>query len=522
MSFRVEGQATVEERTKRSLTTPSHNSSSPNPNRNPPAMAINEANLMALIENSTDLILSVNEEGQVLVANTEFVMFAQALWGLEVRRGMPLMERIPPQTNWQQWFQLALNGTSLKRNTCFELEIGPLHLELSFNPIRDRTGISGVTVFGKDITDQQKVLDQIHAQEQLLSSINYSIQEGIFRSSPGLGILYVNKAFVEMFGYESEDEVMQLEPYALYRDKHRRDDFVQIMQTKSSFINEEVAFKRKDGSIFYGLISSIKSHGKEGEVYYDGAIRDVTELRRQERQLHQQNDELTKVNQELDAFVYRSSHDLRAPLLSLQGLINITKLSETEKERGKYLDLMSKSVSKLDQFILDITDYSRNARMEVKVQPIDFTGLIQTAFDQIQFIPAKNSFENSLTLSGNAPFFSDPMRLGMIFNNIISNAVRYRDEQKDKSHLKIAITVNAKEAVLQFRDNGQGIPQKHQEKVFKMFYRANQLSDGSGIGLYIVQEAVEKLGGRIGLRSTEGQGTTFCLRLPNAQPTVSS
>lgn len=477
-------------------------------------MAINEANLSALIENTSDLILSLDRQGRIQVINTSFIQFAQALWSLELSRGASFQEVLTRENKWKSWVELALSGTSFKEETCYELEIGPLFLELSFNPIRDHEGVRGVSVFGKDITDQHKVLAQIHAQEQLLTSINYSIQEGIFRSSPTDGILYVNKAFAEMFGYSSEEEVMQLEPYALYHDTHRRDDFVRIMQTESSFINEEVEFKRKDGSTFYGLISSIKSHGSQGEVFYDGAIRDVTELRRKERQVEEQNTELIKVNKELDAFVYRTSHDLRAPLLSIQGLINILRMSESPEEQLAYLDLMASSVNKLDSFILEITNYSRNARMEVKAQAIDFDKLVKDAYEQIRFLPNQNGFNHSLTIEGLDTFYSDPLRLGMIFNNLISNAVRYRDPQKTDSFLRIHIKGKDDVAHITFEDNGQGIAEKHLKRIFEMFFRGNQKSEGSGIGLYIVNEALERLKGHIKVESREGIGTTFHLTIP--------
>jgi signal transduction histidine kinase len=114
-----------------------------------------------------------------------------------------------------------------------------------------------------------------------------------------------------------------------------------------------------------------------------------------------------------------------------------------------------------------------------------------------------------------APFCSDYSRLLMVFNNIISNAVLYRDTRKEDSYLKIDIQVDAAKATLRFSDNGIGIPEEYVDKIFKMFFRANADSKGSGLGLYIVKGVLEKLEGTVSVQSKVGQGTTFVIEVPN-------
>lgn len=480
-------------------------------------LAIKEANLKALIENTSDIILLVDQDFTIQVANQVFLDRVKLEYGLELEVGVNLMEVCSQKVidYWLPDFQRARNGESFKILKTFDYEGRKEHFEFSYNPIQGNHGeITGVSFFGKDITEKQTALEESQAQEELLASINHSIKEGIFRTNKGR-IIYMNKAFVEMFGYKSVEEMYDVDPYELYIDESKRDYFVELMQKETFFVNEEVHFKRKDHTTFWGLMSSIKVVREDGEVYYDGAIRDVTPLKVARRNLEARNVELTKVNQELDRFVYSSSHDLRAPLVSLQGLINVARMSDTEADRDAYFGLMEKTITKLDGFIQDIIHYSRNSRAELKSEPIDFAELIAESEEELRYMEGAGQTRTSLKVTGSGVFISDPVRLKMVFNNLLSNSIRYRDTSKALNQVAIVIRHHADGVSLRFGDNGQGIADEHLPRIFEMFYRGNQHSQGSGIGLYIVNEAISKLQGEISVVSTIGEGTTFTIELPN-------
>ncbi|MES2730788.1 MAG: two-component regulator propeller domain-containing protein [Bacteroidota bacterium] len=242
----------------------------------------------------------------------------------------------------------------------------------------------------------------------------------------------------------------------------------------------------------------------------------INAIQDQKKQLEGQNEELKKINAELDRFVYRASHDLRAPLTSILGLINITKTEPNESSKGLYLGLMEKSVHKLDTFIQNIIDYSKNARTEVVSKQIDFESLVWETFEDLKYMDESTQIEKVIQIHGNAPFYSDPFRLKIIFNNMISNAIRYRNP-KNASFIKINVEVNAQRALLTFTDNGCGIPVNSLDKIFDMFYRASQANVGSGLGLYIVKEVITTMKGGIHVQSVLGYGTTFVVELPSSQ-----
>ncbi|MEZ4828370.1 MAG: ATP-binding protein [Bacteroidia bacterium] len=481
-------------------------------------IARKEANLSALVENTPDLILSANQEGIVLIANSSLQSVSKKIIGMAIQPGMNLADIIPEDwsAQWEPVVTRVLEGASHKAIGNLNIK-GKLHFfEYSFNPIAEVDGeISGFSFFARDITRKQLIEDEVRRQQQLLASVNKNIREGIFRSTPKNGILYVNEAFAEMFGYDSVEEVLTLDPDVLYVNTARRRDFRNMMQENTFFTNEEAEFKRKDGTVFWGLMSSIKVEDQNGEIYFDGAIRDVTRMREDEQKIIEQNQKLIKVNHELDKFVYSVSHDLRAPLVSLKGLITISQIETTEEKRAYYFDLMSRSVDKLDNFIRDIMGYSRNVRTDLVSQKVDFKQVISDVMEVLQFAPDNGKIEKRVHVAIQGEFYTDLMRLKMIFNNIISNSFRYSDMKKDHPFVEISVTGNEKEVDIRICDNGIGIAQENIDKVFDMFFRGTRNSQGSGIGLYIVKEALDKIGGSITVQSEEGQGTCFLIHLPS-------
>ncbi|SMG10840.1 Signal transduction histidine kinase [Marivirga sericea] len=232
-----------------------------------------------------------------------------------------------------------------------------------------------------------------------------------------------------------------------------------------------------------------------------------------EQELKSSNTELRKINAELDNFVYRVSHDLRAPIASMLGLLNLAKSDESEEMKSIYLSKIEQSAQLQDTFITEILDQSRNARLEVRKEPIDFEKIIKESFEQLQYSNTNEDVEKTLNIDLKDPFYSDPWRLKVIINNVISNSIRYRNGKSPK--IDIDISSENHEALINIKDNGRGIEQEHIDKVFNMFYRATDDNAGSGLGLYIVKETVSKLQGRVQIQSKPREGTTISFVLPN-------
>ena len=230
------------------------------------------------------------------------------------------------------------------------------------------------------------------------------------------------------------------------------------------------------------------------------------------------NQELKKTNSELDSFVYSVSHDLRAPLLSLKGIIEL--IHETEgipEEAIDYLKMADTSVSRLDNNIQEILEYSRNARLLVKNEWFNLRKMVEEIFEDLQFSSGQ-PLELILDFPVHEQIYSDPKRIKVLMNNLISNSVKYRKRQIPDAYVKVSFLSSPGAYQIMVEDNGEGIQEESKSKVFDMFYRASTVTAGTGLGLYICKEIINKLNGMIHLESTLGIGTHITIAIPERKP----
>lgn len=237
-------------------------------------------------------------------------------------------------------------------------------------------------------------------------------------------------------------------------------------------------------------------------------------LRRNQEIIIAQNEKLEKANKELDRFVYSASHDLRAPLSSLTGLINLSGMTSDINTIREYHNHMQNRILVMDKFIKEIIDYSRNARVEVLEDGINLKKLVDEVADSLQFVKGSSSISLQNSIDETMELRSDVYRLKVVFSNLISNAVKYHDLGKPDPHIAIGCNKEGDTYVVKVEDNGMGIPAEHVSKIFDMFYRAHERSEGSGLGLYIVKETLSKIGGQITVDSAYGKGSSFYITLP--------
>ncbi len=237
-------------------------------------------------------------------------------------------------------------------------------------------------------------------------------------------------------------------------------------------------------------------------------------LMMREKDIEFRNQELMKVNSELDKFFYSASHDMRAPLTSIKGLIHLMEMTEDVKELKDYAAMLKGRAENLDQFIRSISEYAANSRKQINLQVLNLKSVLKENLENFKFYPGSSKVKVILDVPGDFLINSDSVRLQVIFGNIISNAFKYHDLSKVDPYLKISSVVSASTLQIYFEDNGSGIREEYLSKIFSMFYRAHTQSEGAGLGLFIVREAIDKLNGTIDVKSTYGVGTTFIVSLP--------
>jgi signal transduction histidine kinase len=260
------------------------------------------------------------------------------------------------------------------------------------------------------------------------------------------------------------------------------------------------------------IFSYVKKPWDEHELA--NTISNAYEMYQARKQLKEKITELEKTNDELNRFIYSTSHDLRSPLMSVLGIINLTRLDNSVTDPNGYVDMIESCILKLDGFIQKIIEYYRNSRLDVEHEKIYFDSLLHECI--AAFKPQNTAIEFQLNIDQPVDFKGDTFRISVILNNLISNAVKYQKPDESNPKVNLSVKVEPHKATIWIEDNGIGILSEHLSNIFKMFFRSkNNNKPGSGIGLYIVKEALSKIGGTIGVESKYGEGTQFEITIPN-------
>jgi PAS domain S-box-containing protein len=371
--------------------------------------------------------------------------------------------------------------------------------------VRDKNG-KAVRISGShtDITERKISADALKFSEEKYKSIFENSLVGMFRTNFKTGeIVESNEKFWQIVGVDQADGLSTID---FYKNPKDRDFVVGLVKETGKAENIELEIKRADGELIW-VNFSIKHYKDEGIL--ETIILDITDTKNNLL-------ELQKVNFELDSFVYHASHDLRSPLRSVLGLIDLYRIEDTPKVREQCIERIESSVKRLDDLVMELLSISRNDR--VNDPHVEVNMMVEVNNSIASYYNATNTvgLEIKAKVYQPVPFKTDATRVRIILNNIISNAIKYRSEQKDYSFVDIEIHINDKEAVISIEDNGEGIEESKLPHIFDMFYRATEKSVGSGLGLYIVKKVADKLNATIDVESEEWEGTTFKITIPNS------
>ncbi|MFP4503995.1 MAG: PAS domain S-box protein [Cyclobacteriaceae bacterium] len=391
-----------------------------------------------------------------------------------------------------------------------------------------------ITSGGYDIKDDKVVkvrgsfqdITSKKEQEEALSK--YSKRLMLAVQTARIGIWELDMESGELSWNEQQHKIYGISPEQFAKDINywkslvHPDDVARAGAEMAKALNGKEVFNvefriiRPDGEVRYLDASARPIIDQEGRVVkIIGVNLDVTNIKQSEERLLRNNEELRKANSELDHFVYSTSHNLRAPLTSIMGIIQVIREIKKAEEQERFINLIEKSVHKLDETIQEISAYSKNNRLEINAEAVDFHTIIHDIADSLSFMENANELRLNVSIPDDLQFYSDISRLKIIFNNLLSNAVKYYNPNQEKPEVNIEIETQPGGIRLLVKDNGIGISQQYLDRIFDMFFRATNKASGSGLGLYIVKEAVEKLGGNILISSELSVGTTFTIYLPD-------
>jgi signal transduction histidine kinase len=242
------------------------------------------------------------------------------------------------------------------------------------------------------------------------------------------------------------------------------------------------------------------------------AIIDAYDQHLTRKKLKKSNEELRAALDELEKFIYTAAHDLRAPLLSIEGLIELTRRMPQQQE--DFIGRIDQSVRRLDEQLVKMVQYYKASNKNIEPTEINLEEEVRLVLESLRYQDASTGIRIELEIPSGLRFVSDKVKLQAILNNLLSNAVKYADPVKSDRKIRVWAAQANGETRLVVQDNGIGISEENLSRVFGLFFTEGSRAKGSGLGLYIVHEAVVRLGGRIDIRSEKGQGSTFALVFP--------
>ena len=372
-------------------------------------------------------------------------------------------------------------------------------------------GLPAVQIIAKDVTDKKEVIESMRKTETLFSQLFQNSPMAIVFLDDKGNVVQINEGFEELFGFSVEElKGHGLNAYIVPEELEAEGNDLNSLITSYKVIRIETVRRRKDGEMLSLIVYGVPVHMEDKTIGIFGVYVDITEQKKIEK-------ELKIRNTELDNFVYKVSHDLRAPLSSILGLVNLANMPGNTDNPGTYMSLIGRKVEQLDHFISDVLSHSKNLKQDITIEKVDLKQIIAGTFTDLSYLRTAEVVNTEIDIQG-GDFYTDRWRLAEIFRNLISNAIKYRRMDIDQPTVRVTVRINEQEADISFSDNGIGIEPDKLLNIFEMFYRASTQSDGSGLGLYIVKNAVEKLGGQIDVFSRPLQGTEFKIILPNQRP----
>jgi PAS domain S-box-containing protein len=497
------------------------------------------ANLQAIMESTHESIYALDTEFRYLAYNQNHKRIMKLLYEVEIEVGGDFRKYVKG-TDDEKWYpkeiKRALEGQHFEKEYHVSYKrYQHRDINITFIPIVGKKHEQkGVAIFVVDITNQKKVEERANRLLSNLTAVLESTKDRIFAVDKEFKYIIFNKAHAAIARKFSGREI-QLGDTILKVFSKREHPTLET-DVNRTFQGEHFMTEAQlpDGSVVEVSYSPIKDN--TGKVIGAAAfVRDVSLRNRNEQKIRALNEELVNQNWkleareeelkialeelsernfELDQFMYKTSHDLRSPLSSVLGLINLAKLDSERDRIDDYLGKIEGRVRKLDEFVRSMLSYAKVSRAEAIISEVNLEEVANSCIRELEYLENFKKVKVSVICKTKTPFKTDAMTLRLVFANIISNAYKYYNPTVN-SHVKINMEVTALRATISFVDNGIGIHKEYLNRIFEMFFRATEKSEGSGLGMYIVKQAVEKLGGKINMESEYGTGTTIRMVLPN-------
>jgi PAS domain S-box-containing protein len=474
------------------------------------ALIQSEAKYRELIENAIDLIFTVDPEGTFLEVNES--LLREMGYSREDIGSVGFRAFVHPD---EMGIALEAYGRG-KRGLPDAFEMRGKKKDGTYGwysfvtrPILDINGaVEYVHCIGRNITDRKAAEEALLESEEKFRGMFETSRDFMFISSLDGKILNYNQAAKEFFGY-SEEEIRDINITDLYANPDERDGLMEGLLEKGFMENREIRLKRKDGTVFEALITSTVRRDRQGNIIgIQGTARDVTTIKRMERQLLQ-----AEKLSGLGTMISGVAHEINNPLTAIMGNAELMLMnSSTSAGDRKSLEIILHESERAARIVGGLLTFAREHAPERRM--IIVNDVITESLRLRDYSLRVSNIKTELFLSDDLPLtFADPHQLQQVFSNIINNA---RDALTEAGGGTLTIRTLRSDGrlLIEFQDDGAGIPPENRQKLFNPFFTTKDIGKGTGLGLSIAYGIIEEHNGKIEVESEPGRGTTFIVELP--------
>ncbi len=423
--------------------------------------ALGETTAIKDMLDSQSVVIITDRDGRMRYVNESFCQLCQySREELLGENASYISSQYHSPSFWQQLWTTILSGQVWQGAIRNQTKDGSFFwIDMVITPLRDEQGeVTQFIAIRRDTTRERQIEAQVRFQAQILSQISDAVvgideQERITYWNKGAERLY-GKAEPEVLG-KPLSSAFQAE-WSLGQD---RQEALQRV-AENSTLPQEMIHWLPSGAVLFVEVTTQLLTGEQGKGSLS-VIRNITERMEAKKELERTLEVLTRRNYELDNYVYKVSHDLRAPLSSILGLINLIHQEADPEVKHQYVNLIENRAHKLDHFIQSVLAHSRMLNVELKIELIDLISLVKEAFEELKYYPNWHRVKLTCTIEQEVPFYSDQLRLNIILENLLSNAIKYLNPLKEENLLELTIRIESQQVLLIAQDNGIGIDKEY-------------------------------------------------------------
>jgi len=380
----------------------------------------------------------------------------------------------------------------------------------------DQDQVQGVDGFVRDINIRKTTEDALKATQERYKEILGNIQDAYIRADKNGKIMMANVSAAETYRYNSPEEMIGIKAAKFYKNPDERVEVLEKLNKYGKIENNEIEAIRKDGTTFIASQNAQFYYDDQGEIQgIETLVRDITEKKQAEIEINKGLKKLEQSNKELEQFAYITSHDLREPLRMITSFLQLLKRRYKDKldqDANEFIDFAVEGAKRLDTMTNDLLQYSQLNSQKRKISPVNFENVLNETLINLK-VPIE---ENKAVITHDPlpTIYGDEKLKMQLFQNIIGNALKYRD--KSTPHIHISAKKEKNQYLFSISDNGIGMSKDHLNRIFTIFQRLHTRTEyeGTGIGLAISKKIVEQQGGQIWVESEVGKGTTFYFTIP--------